>query len=1181
MAAIPSSVPSWKSDKEEIVKFAIIGMLASPLILIAQNGGAWTNIGPSPAAVEAFAVGPQGSGTIFMGTIAGVVQKSSNDGASWLPMFVGLGSYTVKTLAMDASGPQTVYAGTIGDGMFRTGDGGFTWQNVPALAGSIASIATDPKRPGIVYAGVFSNLAKGALEKSTDGGATWTTLFSSTATIFNITIDPGNPDTVYFPTVGHGAFKSTDGGQHWSAITSLTPQAVWTMALDPANSQILYAGTNDDGVWKSADAGNTWQQTGSLGSFPVYSLAVDAAHSVYAGTNGGGVWSSSDGGVTWKPTGLSNGMILALALDSAGALYGGTSSAGAQISHDHGVTWTTLNTGVDLYSKFGYGIWIDPKNSQKIFVGDEDMYGLVWSQDGGATWSAAPPSFTARGTRSVVFDPTNSKRIYASGLNGDAFFKSTDGGLTWSARRFGSSAVYVIAVAVDPLSPNTVYAGTQNEGFFRSEDYGDTWESVGAGLSGSITRLTADPTDVGRLFASTATATYLSEDAGSTWTNVLNLPAWTVTIDPGDPSTVYATTRTQGVFRSSDGGHTWQSIGLTNLAAGPSAPVIVDPANRQTLYVGGDGSVFKSLDGGDHWFAVNSGLLGPSVSGLAMDPANSSVLYACGAFGVFKTVTGGEGPGASIFISSIANAASYSSQISSGETVVITGSGLASTDELTFADSKGTSGPELSGTEVRFNAIPATLIYTSSTQVAAIVPDLGSDPQAQVTVSYEGRISAPVKVGIATAAPGLFTLDSSGSGQAVALNQDGSINGGLNPAKVGEAISLFATGTGPSGGTVTVTIGATANIPASTKSVSPGVVEIDVKIPGGVTTGGAVPVVVVAGGNGVNSSSQPGVTIALQLTGVAYAAAGTSIGGATAATTDTAGNIYFISSNSVFRVDPNGALTRIAGNLKPGYSGDGGPAIDAQLSTDDLVNGAPQFYVPGGLAIDSKGNLYISDGGNARVRRISPDGVITTVAGNGTPGDSGDGGPAISAQIMNPRGLAVDAEGNLYIADTAAVRKISTGGIISKSAPFGGLGVAVDSGGNLFIVDYTQVRMVSPAGAVKTVAGGTGIIGISGDGGPATSAAFIGPTAVAIDSAGNLYIGDVSRVRKVTPDGIVNTVAGGGSADPGDGGPATSAQILVVSIALDNSANLYIAGYGRVRKVSHDGTITTVAGNGN
>jgi len=1158
------------------VKSAIIGMLASPLILIAQNGGAWTNIGPTPAAVESFAIGPQGSGTLFMGSIAGGVRKSVDGGNTWSAVNNGLTNTIVQPLAIDASGPQTVYAGTIGGGLFKTSDGGASWQNIPALAGAIASVAADPKRPGVVYAGAFSNLAKGALEKSTDGGATWTSVFSSTASIFNITIDPGNPDTVYFPTVGHGAYKSTDGGQHWSAMTALTPQAVWTLALDPSNSQILYAGTNNDGVWKSSDAGNTWQQTAPLAPFPVYSLAVDAAHIVYAGTTAGGVWSSSDGGVTWKPTGLSSGMALALAFDSAGALYAGTSSVGAQISHDHGATWTVLNTGVDRVNKLGYGIWIDPKNNQKIFVGDEGMYGLVWSQDGGATWSAVPSSFTARGTRSVAFDPTNSNRIYASGLNGDGFFKSTDGGLTWSARHFGSSAVYVISVAVDPLNPNTIYAGTQNEGFFKSTDNGDTWASIGTTLSGAITYLTVDPTDIGRLFASTATAFYLSEDGGQSWTNVLNMPAWTVTIDPGDPSTVYATTRTQGVFRSSDGGHTWQGIntGLTNLTMGSSAPVIVDPANRLTLYVGGNGGVFKSLDGGGHWFAVNSGLT-ESVSGLAMDPASSAVLYVCGPSGVFKTLTGAEVQGASIVIGGIANAASYSSQISSGEVVVITGSGLGPA-ELIAGTSNGPSGAQLSGTELRFNEIPATLIYTSAAQVAGVVPNLGSDSQAQLTISYEGRTSAPFKVDIVPAAPGVFTLDSSGQGQAAALNQDGSVNSASNAAKAGDMISLFATGTGPTGGTVTVTIGAAANVTASTKSVSPGVSQIDVKIPTGVQTGNAAPVLVQVG----NSSSQAGVTIAVQPAGSTVAATSTSIGWATAVTTDPVGNIYFISSNSVFRVDPKGVLTRTAGNLQPGYSGDGGPALDAQLYTDDLGNETPAFGFPSGLAMDSKGNLYVSDGGNARVRKISPNGIITTIAGNGGRGDTGDGGPATAAEISNPRGLAVDASDNLYIADSSAVREVSPAGTISTAAPFGGLGVVLDSSGSLYVVDYMRVRKVSPDGTVTTVAGGTGIIGDLGDGGPATSAAFIGPTTVAIDGGGDLYIGDVGQVRKVSPDGIIHTVAGG-STNPGDGGPATSAQISVESIALDATGNLYIAGHGRVRKVSLAGTIATVAGNGN
>ncbi len=493
----------------------------------------------------------------------------------------------------------------------------------------------------------FNNLANGSIRKSLDGGITWTTLFPTTAAIFNITIDPGNSEILYAPTIGHGAFKSTDGGQNWTLMSGLTPAAVWTIAFDPVNSQILYAATNKDGVWKSADAGNTWRHTGSPGDFPLCSLIVDpsAENTIYAGSNGGGVWISSDGGVTWQSTSLLNGMVFSLAVDSAGVLYAGTNAAGAQASRDRGATWSVLDAGLDGVNKFGYGVWIDPSDGRKMFVSSELGYGAVWSQDSGASWSDAGQGFTAYGSRGVAFDPSDSNRIYAGGMVGNAFFKSTDGGLTWSTRSFGSPAVYVISVAVDPVNPNIVYAGTQNEGVFKSADYGETWAAAGSGLSGAITYLTPDPITSGRLFASTASAFFLSEDGGQTWSNVMNTPAWTVTIDPNTPSTVYATARTQGVFRSPDGGHTWRSIntGITNLTMGRSAPVIIDPTNPLTLYVGSEGGgVFKSLDGGDHWLAVNSGLDDLMVEGLAMDPGNPAVLYACGPSGVYKTVNGGE-----------------------------------------------------------------------------------------------------------------------------------------------------------------------------------------------------------------------------------------------------------------------------------------------------------------------------------------------------------------------------------------------------------------------------------------------------------------------------------------------------------------------------------------------------------
>jgi sugar lactone lactonase YvrE len=302
-----------------------------------------------------------------------------------------------------------------------------------------------------------------------------------------------------------------------------------------------------------------------------------------------------------------------------------------------------------------------------------------------------------------------------------------------------------------------------------------------------------------------------------------------------------------------------------------------------------------------------------------------------------------------------------------------------------------------------------------------------------------------------------------------------------------------------------------------------------------------------------------------------------------ALTTDNSGNLLFVDDSRVRKISPDGIITTVAGNGLYGFSGDGGPATNAQLNE------------PGSLAIDSFGNLYIGDNATLRIRRVSPDGIITTVAGAGTIGMSGDGGNAIAAQFTGVSGLAFDSAGNLYVSDSnplsddydcSCIRKISPQGIVSTLVLPGLVApraLAVDPADNLWIVASRFVFRVSPSGDTA-VAAGNGDAFFSGDGGPAASAALYFPIGVAVDRVGgNLYVCDTfnHRVRSVSPAGIITTIAGNGTPSySGDGGPATSAGLYYpVGLAVDSQGNLYIADHGnsRIRRISNTGVITTVA----
>ena len=586
----------------------------------------------------------------------------------------------------------------------------------------------------------------------------------------------------------------------------------------------------------------------------------------------------------------------------------------------------------------------------------------------------------------------------------------------------------------------------------------------------------------------------------------------------------------------------WNSISIS------SCPTLSASTQYWVGYVDGSdqiqqGTVSGTCTGTSNYTVFSNGVL-PGVS-LANPFGADSATSSC--YSLYMTLSTGNQSSPTLTVSSSVNPASYGQPVSLTATISSGPTGLVTF----YSDGTQIGQALISGTTA---TLTTTGLPLGSHSITASWPG---------NANYQSVSSSPITQTINVDTPAITWPTPAPLAYGLPLSAT-QLNATANAP--GAFVYTPASGTVLSPGShtlsVTFTPTDTTDYTTATDTVT---LNVPIAPPAGIIT-------TVAGDGGYGSSGDGGLAVNAELESPEQIAV------------ETTGNIKLPDSYvGVVRkvVASTGIITTIAGTGTEGYSGDGGQATSAQLNT------------PMAIALDAAGNVYVADSQSNRIRKITVStGVITTIAGTGTAGYSGDGGPSTSAQINYPLGVTFDSAGNLYIADTQnnVVREVAAstgiittvagnsfsgysgdGGPATSAQLWGPESIAFDSSGNLYIADsYNQViREVNhSSGTISTIAGNR-TAGYTGDNGPATSAELNYPYAISVDATGNVYISDYANfvIRMVSPTGIITTVAGNGTSGfSGDGGPATSAQLSYPhGVALDSAGNLYIGDCGNHR----------------
>ncbi|MBP6823141.1 MAG: hypothetical protein KA368_16450, partial [Acidobacteria bacterium] len=1180
------------------------------------SGGVWksTNAGQTWApiadllgniTVSSMAFEPGNPSVIYVGTGEGVfgqeydgdlssgdfrgagIFKTTNAGTSWtrLDSTKTADFYFVNDIAVSTADKNRIYAATQ-TGVMRSLDGGAIWtkvhdpigpRGVTVTSGCLDLALRTDKTTDVLFASC-GNFEQALVYRNNDAGGagTWDVSLRETGVGRTaLAIAPSNQDVVYALASSiqrtdqqfslYAVFRSTNGGTNWTAQVRNT---------DPGkiNRSILSASA----FAVATDCGFDTEDSIFAQGWYDLAIAVDPVDSNRVWVGGIEIARSDDGGVNWGVAGLGyvnfNGdptpihpdqhtIVFHPKYDVAanqtvfigndGGLFrtdnaraaAATTPANVCNPNSIGVKWTSINNNYGVTQFYSGAVSADGKT---YLGGTQDNGTVLGTDDKGINGWRMVNGGDGGG---VAIDQTNANTVFAS-FPGISFRKSTDGGNSFGDSTFGindGGAYFVSPMTMDSSDSQRLWTG----GFYlwRTANSAAQWERASAITAGteSVTSIAIAPTDSNRALAGMGDGLVLRNSAALTSTSTTVWPdsqprdGWvsSVIFDPNNRDIAYATYSNFGgahVYRTIDGGQTWTVADGSQVSGGnltgriPDVPVhslAIDPSNTARLYVGTDVGVFVSTDGGANWAAETTGFTNAITEKVQIHISDGVTwVYAfTHGRGAWRTMVNSSGCNYSLSpatreIASTATTGTVSVKASPG------GCNWTATSNASWLQVTGSGSGSSDGTvgTANFQADENTT-FNSRTATATIAG-------RTFAVTQPGRIDSDAPV-VAITEPAITGVpNSSGlvnlAGTANDNNVVSSVVWQSDRGATGSAVYTPATGTWTATGVplspginlITVTARDTAgNLGRSAISIA--------------STPASV--LVTIAGTGVNGATGDG--------GQATAA---QISRPYQIAVDGTGNLYIadLDNHLIRKVTQAGVISTIAGIPRAaGFSGDGELATTARLNQ------------PAGVAIDGSGNVYISDVTNNRIRKITAaDGKISTIAGNGQAGSTGDGGPATAASLNFPYGLVVDKNGDVYFAEFSSnrIRKITVS-----------------------------------TGIISTVAG-TGTATYNGDDRPATEAAVNAPINVTFDNNGNLVIADSgnNRIRRInSADGKISTIAGtGASGFTGDGGLATEARMTTpAGVVFDSSGNYYFAdrGNSRIRKVTAGtNTITTIAGVG-